>query len=302
MKDFNDVTTWKLNQKLEKYEFKNNVFMEKYDLKNKQIAMNIIKNNDFLQYHYFSQQYGVVQSSSFIYLFYIKFNNIKMYIGFASFNSPTLNKKLRNIYFGKHFLKTMFFENKSENNLENNYKSFVLSRLVLLPSYRGLGLSTFLLESMTTNMRQHASYIEMFSNMFHNYYFAGYEFDTTFIKLKQMLTIDEYSQFFAGFKNPEKVRGFKGKSKYIANMVFDFKHDEIFKNIMFKKYGFMIDYDTEFELNKIKILWAVENQIPIILLKYFDFNEIKINKKQIQKNEHIYLTQFKNQHEDFLKW
>lgn len=293
MLDFNDVHEWTEGQKLQKYNFKDNVKIEMYDQKTKKKALNIIRNNDFLQYHYFSQQYDVVKGASYLYLFYIKYNGVKMYVGFASISQPTLNKTLRKRYFGKNFLPSLFMES-SKLSKDLLYKTYVLSRIVLLPSYRGLGIARYLLENIVRDMRNKSYYFEMLSNMFHNYYFAGYEFNTIFIDMKKHLTFEEYQIYFEGKKYDEydnAPKGFKGNSKYIANMVFDFKKDAVMSEMLGRKFGVDFDWTNKQEMTREKILWATENEMPLILLEYFDFDFVKKNRDNIIKSENEY---FKN--------
>jgi len=295
MIDFNDVHKWQENQILEKYSFTKNVQIEFYDLSKKETALNIIRNNDFLQYHYFSQQYNIVKAASFIYLFYINYNGIKMYIGFASVAIPTLTKKIRRKYFGKNFLETVYSESKRLNKPESG-KIYVLSRLVLLPSYRGLGLSRHLLEEITRDMRKHSFYFEMWSNMFHNYYFAGYEFNTLYIDCRKYLNEDEYQKFFTSDGGVIASGGkcFKGETKYIATVVFDFKKDDFLKNIIKEKYGVDVDWSVKNTITKDDFMWADENEIPMILLEYSNIENVKQNKDLIISNETNYLASMKD--------
>lgn len=303
MIDFNDINLWKQGNNLEKYNFKNNIKIEQYDLKNKETALNIIRNNDFLQYHYFSQDYNAVKAASYIYLFYLTYNNIKMYIGFASIAAPTLAKKLRRKYFGKQFLELLYAESKEQNGFVKD-KTYVMSRIVLLPSYRGLGLSAYLLEYITKDMRNKSFYFEMLSNMFHNYYFAGYEFNTTFINIKKLLTKEEYALYFeSSGTTVEKIskngkshgpKGYKGDTKYLANIVFDYKENDFFKKILQDKYNVEIDWNIKNEFTREMILWADENEIPLILLKHLDFNYIKENKENILEAENNYIKSKKD--------
>lgn len=296
MIDFNDVHKWEQNQILEKYDFKKNIQVEFFDLNQKQEALNIIRNNDFLQYHYFSQDYKAVKAASYIYLFYLTYNDIKMYIGFASIASPTLAKKLRRKYFGKQFFETIYSESKIQNK---SVKTYVLSRLVLLPSYRGLGLSTFILEKITKDMRNKSFYFEMLSNMFHTFYFGGYEFNTIFIKSKNILSKDEYENYFSGdsdiTKSTKGLRGFKGETKFVANLVFDFKKDEFLKNIIKEKYNIEIDWNLKNEINRENFIWADNNEIPLILLEHSNIENIKQNKDIILKTEQEYLSRHKKE-------
>lgn len=301
MIDFNDINQWKQGQILSKYSFINNLKIECYDINNKEKAINIIRNNDFLQYHYFSQDYGPVKSASYIYMFYLTYNNIKMYIGFASIAAPTLAKKLRRYYFGKQFLETIYAESKQQGDGKKiNHKTYVMSRIVLLPSYRGLGLSKYILEEITKDMRSKSFYFEMLSNMFHNYYFAGYEFNTIFIDTKKYLNKEEYNKYFAAEGDTKEKssksrgpKGFKGETKFLANLVFDFKKDNFLHDIIQKKYNIDINWNNKEEITKEKLLWCNENEIPLILVEYFNFDYIKENKDVILQAEKNYISNIK---------
>jgi len=268
----NDRTQWKPGYKIDRINFTDLVDVEVYSPKNKvekQRAINIIINNDFLQYHYFAQQSDIVRSASFIFLLYIRIRGIKTYIGFSSVNSGTISKLLRRRYFGNHFYRSLFLK---------KLKAFTLTRIVLLPSYRGLGLGSYFIDNIVNHMKDKCQFFEIYSNMLHTFNFAGNELDSTFVSMRNELTPDEYKTYFGGLgKNTDfgGMKGFKGSSKFIANMAFWYnKNDEMIQLIL-ERTGLMIDYDVEYELTSEKIMYGLEHIIPLIILKHFDFDYIK---------------------------
>jgi hypothetical protein len=273
-----DINSLNVGDKIDKINFKNKIEIEYFKSSNveeKKKALNIIKNNDMLQYHYFAQEYTVVKNASYIALMSIKYNNMRMYIGFISASSPSKNKKLRSNYYGAHMLPYSY-------SLKRGLKSYVMARVVLLPSYRGLGLGGYFIDNMVQYMKKTPDffYMEIVSAMFHNYYFGGSVFDKTFIDLKNIMTEKEYDDYFVGVqsianvepseKSRSNVPGFKGFSKRIGNVAFVFNksHNEILQDWYKKLYNIDVDFEMNNTLLSEDVILAAELKFPIVFLKH----------------------------------
>jgi hypothetical protein len=135
---------------MQKIDFKNQMNLEFYHnfdetefpQKNgpKSEGYNIIKNNDFLQFHYFAQEYSVVKSASILVLISITQNNIKHYIGFVALGTFTLDKQIRNQLLGARFFPHIYHIKNTVERFKN-LKAFNIQRIVFLPSFRGLGIN-----------------------------------------------------------------------------------------------------------------------------------------------------------------
>jgi len=141
----------------------------------KKEGFNIIKNNDMMQYHYFGQEYNAIKSSTYLVVFNIINNDIKHYIGFISLTTPTLNKTLRNMYFCSNLLPNLYKKDK--------FQLYVISRMVILPSFRGMGLSKFLIDKMSERIKNYIDYIEISSIILNTIDFMPDSFNKTFLKL-----------------------------------------------------------------------------------------------------------------------
>lgn len=272
-----DTSQYNVNDIIDKVDFKELVEIEYYHASNpkeKQKALNIIKNNDFLQYHYFAQDYRVVKGASVLALMSIKYNNIKMYIGFASLNSLALNKTLRGRYYGSRLIEYSYFR-------PEKLTSYVISRVVLLPSYRGLGLAKFFVNNVAQYIKKQPDffYLEIISNMFHNYYFAGDEFNSFFVDIKKTLSKENYDKYFASYMYDEEgnirgggdrlkfVVGVKGITKLIGNVAFIL--NDKYNYILEEWYKGLYDIDIDFSINKTltedEILKCEECNFPLFI-------------------------------------
>jgi len=296
------INQWKVNDVIEKFDFKKETSIEFYSAKNKtekNKAINIIKNNDMLQYHYFAQEYNVVKAASYIALLSIKHNGIKLYIGFISVSSPTRDKMLRSAYFGTKLLQHSYDD-------PEDLKSYVMARVVLLPSYRGLGLASYFIDEVVKFMKNTPNfmYMEMVSNMLHNYNFSGKEYNQTFIDMKYILSDEQYNRYFASmlfdengnkkdnFKDKQnECKGYKGFSKLIGNLVFVFNENKYdFLIDLYKRlYDIEIDFNINNELTADDIMLAKELKFPLIILKHSNEKirklDIKLEKTQNKENK-----------------
>jgi len=209
--------------KIKKVDMMEKINIEYYYGDSKEQGVKIIKNNDMLQYHYFAQDYKVLDTSSLICLITLEHNGLKEYIGFVSLNSPTINKKYRNQFFGSKFFEKMF-------SLYKDIKLLNMSRRVLLPSYRGIGLTKKLQNKIVTDLFNNSLpdftdvlYVESNSILLHTMDFVDDSFNKTFLKLKDVFTEDEYKQYF---KTPAPTEvnttGYKEGATVVANTAFRF--------------------------------------------------------------------------------
>jgi len=282
-----NINEYKENEDIKKINFNDEINIEYYFGKNKREGYNIIRNNDMMQYHYFSQEYNVIKGASILCLLYVKHNNIKNYIGFISFNSPTLNKTLRNAWFGTNFLKKMFKQKTKENDL----KFYTISRMVFIPSFRGIGSTKYIQDKIVDYLFQNPdnhkeldkiAYIEIYSAMLHNFDFSGNTFNKFFLKLKNTLTETQTTKYFESLVKPGsdcQIRGFKGHSKMIANIAFKFNKNY---HLCLEKY-FLDYYDVsidesiydEVNVSNEELQYFRENQLPLALLNIISVEELK---------------------------
>ena len=126
------------------------------------------------------------------------------------------------------------------------------------------------------------------------------KYDTIFIDTKKYLNKEEYNKYFAAEGDTKEKssksrgpKGFKGETKFLANLVFDFKKDNFLHDIIQKKYNIDINWNNKEEITKEKLLWCNENEIPLILVEYFNFDYIKENKDVILQAEKNYISNIK---------
>ena len=264
-----------------KFSFKDKVKIEIYRGKNKEIGYNIIKNMDMMMYHYFGQEYHVVKGATILVLVYIEYNNLKHYIGFISMDAPTLNKKIRNLLLGKQFFKNVYHFSRL-NNLETP-EIYTFNRIVLLPNFRGLGLSKHIQSEVIKQLKD-IFLLEITSSMLHSFDFITEEFN------KSSLSLDK--RFFIGDtkikKDPKNFKGYKGESKFMGGLVFYINFKEEYKKLLqqyYKKvYNFNINLDditklnNTLDLSKYKyddLLYLYEKGIPLVFLNFKNIEELK---------------------------
>jgi len=136
---------------IERIDLKEKIKLEYYYGDNKKIGETIIEKNDMLQYHYFSQEYNIIKSSQMLCLITLEHHGIKTYIGFIALGPPTLNKKFRNMFFGKNYLKKLY-EIKKTHKEYNDIKILNISRIVFIPSFRGIGVAKYVQDKITEEL------------------------------------------------------------------------------------------------------------------------------------------------------
>jgi hypothetical protein len=244
---------------------------------------NIIKNNDFLQYHYFSQEYNVVKSASILVLVSIIQNNIKHYIGFVALGTFTLDKQIRNQLLGPRFFPHIYHIKNTIDKFKN-LKAFNILRIVFLPSFRGLGLNKEVQNRIIDFLSQNPNvfYLEISSQMLNNFDFLTDRFNKTFLNC----SLDHFLPPKLSKKGASGAKGYKGDSKYIATTatyIFRNELNDLLLKILYKKwYNILIDdfskvndtikiddYDPE------DIEYLKKNKIAINLLNFYDMDYLK---------------------------
>ena len=246
-------------------------------------GFNIIKNNDFLQFHYFAQEYNVVKSASILALVSITQNNIKHYIGFVALGTFTLDKQIRNQLLGPRFFPHIYH---IKNNIEKfeNLKAFNILRIVFLPSFRGLGLNKEVQNRIIDFLGHNPNvfYLEISSQMLNNFDFLTDRFNKTFLNC----SLDHFLPPKLSKKGASGAKGYKGDSKYIATTavhIFRNEINDLLLKLLYKKW-----YDIKIEdLSKINetieidsynfedIQYLKENKIAINLLNFYEMDYLK---------------------------
>jgi len=252
-------------------------------------GFNIIKNNDMMQYHYFGQEYDIVQASPYLAVFNIVRNGIKHYIGFIALRTPSLNKTLRNMYFCPNFLSNLYKKDK--------YELYVIARMVILPSFRGMGLAKFLIDKLSDTIKDYIDYIEISSILLNTVDFIPNSFNKTFLKLEK----NKRRKLFDILKKQSgKAKGFKEGAGDLANYAFKILNKEKLKKlyieILYEIYNIEnvnlnLDNIEEFfnetlydnKFTEEELLYFRHNQLPLILLHNNDIEDIK--KLQYNKGE-----------------
>jgi hypothetical protein len=247
---------------------------------------NIIKNNDMLQYHYFSQEYNVVKSASILVLISITQNNIKHYIGFVALGTFTLDKKIRNQLLGPRFFPHIYHIKNTIDKFKN-LKAFNILRIVFLPSFRGLGLNKEVQNRIIDFLGQNPDvfYLEISSQMLNNFDFLTNRFNKTFLNC----SLDHFMPPKLSKKSLEfqkKAKGYKGDSKYIATTatyIFRNETNDLLLKILYKKwYNILIDDFSKINetididsYEKEDIEYLKENKIAINLLNFYEMDYLK---------------------------
>jgi len=267
----------------DKFDFKNEVKLELYYGDDKLEGFNIIKNSDMMAFHYFGQEYKVVKTSSILALVYIYHNGIKNYIGFFGIAQPTLAKVIRRQILGPDFLLNMFKYKRSDENL-TNMKILNLSRIVMLPSYRGIGVTKHLQIELLEKVGlidDDILYIEISSAMLHSFDFLDAKWNKTMIGA-------DLSFFGSNNGGGATAKGFKGESKIVATTgTYLFLND---KNKLLLQRYYKAFYDVEFTFDEIakfndtinlnnytldEVLYMKDNQLPLMFLNVMSLEKLK---------------------------
>ena len=249
----------------------------------KQKAVNIIKNSDMLQYHYFSQDYKMVKSASIISILSITHNNIEYNIGFMCFSYSDVNKSFRNIYFDKNFLLN-YIRFSKERDINTNF--LTITRFVIMPYFRNLNLSKSFQKKTIDKILDTQEYkditaIEIYSNLLYNFNFLCEEFEDILInqarlnKTEFIETVVTYIQEdIYGCKEASATK-FGDKLLSLGGFAINHNHDELLKSYYLDKYNINIDFNKKRVLSNDIIINQIkkykdkkcENFMPLIVLE-----------------------------------
>lgn len=237
----------------------------------KQEGFNIIKNNDMLQYHYFSQEYGIIKTSHLVSILDIDINNIKYNIGFASINCSILNKTLRRRYFGNNVYLLLMSYMRQNYGTKTNFCT--INRTVMMPNFRGLGLAKQFQEETVRQLEEtqdDIAVLELFSSMLHNFNFMS----PMFKNLGTIITPENFDAYFG----ISKERRIKSKTKYIKSFKTDsitalagyvfyiFKsHYKYFEEFYSEYYGVDLDFESNREITEDVMLEFMETNTPLVI-------------------------------------
>lgn len=184
------------------------------DKKSKRNAFEKIENLDILSYHYFSQEYEAVKFSYVICLLYINYNKRRYLAGFVSLHVSSMNKILRNIFFGSEFFGKFRKFVLGKYNIP--LKFVTISRFVIFPQFRGIGLAREFVDLITKKLENFEDIfmIEIYSSMLYNFDFMP----KNWVKYSNVVrnlfsTFDEYILFCRGAK---LVRGLDEAKKVLS--------------------------------------------------------------------------------------
>jgi len=280
----NELAKYNENRtQFDKFDFKSEVKLELYYGDDKMEGFNIIKNSDMMAFHYFGQEYNVVKTSSILALVYIFHNGIKNYIGFFGIAQPTLAKVIRRQILGPDFLLNIFKYKRSDKKLEN-MKILNLSRIVMLPSYRGIGVTKHLQIELLEKVGlidDDILYVEISSAMLHSFDFLDAKWNKTMIGA-------DLSFFASNNGGGTSAKGFKGDSKIVATTatyLFLNDHNKALLQRYYKAF-----YDIEFTFDEIakfntsidthkytleEMNYIKENQLPLMFLSVMNLEKLK---------------------------
>jgi len=256
----------------------------------KQEGFNIIKNNDMLQYHYFSQEYSIIQISYLISILDININNIKYDIGFLSINTSILNKTLRRRYFGSNVYLLLLSFLKQNYGKKSNFCT--INRTVMMPNFRGLGLAKYFQEESLRQLEETQDDIcvlELYSSMLHNFNFMSPVF-TNFDNI--IKTKEGFNKYFTVVdrcvtkESKKYIKSFKSNTiKHLAGYAFYiFKsHYKYFKSFYKELFNVDLDFDIKREITEKIALEFMDLNIPLIIWERTNMSIEKIKKINIEK-------------------
>ena len=184
------------------------------DKKAKRKAFEKIENLDILSLHYFSQEYEAVKSSYMIIMLYINYGKRRYLAGFMSLHVSSMNKILRNVFFGSEFFGK--FRNFVLNKYKIPLKFLTISRFVMFPQFRGIGLAKEFVDLLTNKLEnfEDVFMIEIYSSMLYNFDFMP----KNWIKYSNIVrnrfsSFEEYTNFC---RNSKLVRGLDEAKKVLC--------------------------------------------------------------------------------------
>jgi len=281
------------NGYIPKVDFKKYANIKLYGKKGlpKQDGFNIIKNNDMLQYHYFSQEYNIIKSSHITSILEIDINNIKYNIGFASINCSILNKTLRRRYFGNNVYLLIMSYFKQNFSRKTNFCT--INRTVMMPNFRGLGLAKYFQEETVKKLEETQDDIcvlELYSSMLHNFNFMS----PIFTNMGNIIKTKEGFNKFFGIEDPYSIKG--KRSKFVKSfkttqitslagyVFYIFKSHYKYFEIFYKEYyGVDLDFNIKREITEEIALEFMDLNIPLIIWERTNMSLEDIKKINIEK-------------------
>jgi len=190
---------------------------DKEKKKAKRKAFQKIEALDLLSYHYFSQEYDAVRSAFILFHLYVRYGKRRYFCGAISVHISGMNKILRNIFFG-----TEFFGKYRKHIIENygvKAKFATITRFVLFPQFRGIGLAKIFTDLVTKKLEEieDIHMIEIFSSMLYNFDFMP----NNWVKYSNVIsdsfaTFEEYSLFC---KNTKLVKSVADARKMLSRAI-----------------------------------------------------------------------------------
>lgn len=136
--------------------------------KDKRYAFETLERLDLLSYHYFSQEYIALKACYINCLCYIKYKKHRYLAGAIAFHVSSMNKTFRNVFFGSEFFGK--FRKHMLGTHQIPAKFLTISRFVLFPQFRGIGIAKKFVELATDRISQQPDVllIEIYSSMLYN--------------------------------------------------------------------------------------------------------------------------------------
>jgi hypothetical protein len=187
------------------------------DKKAKRKAFQKVQKLDLLGYHYFSQEYDAVKSAYILFHLYVRFGKRRYLCGAISVHISGMNKILRNVFFG-----TEFFGKFRKYILETygiKAKFVTISRFVLFPQFRGIGLARKFAELVTDELEKDEDIflIEIFSSMLYNFDFMP----KTWVKYSNVVndSFEDFASYSAFCKATKLVKSVADARKMLQRAI-----------------------------------------------------------------------------------
>lgn len=279
---------------ISKIDFESSAEVTLYYGDTKDTGFNIVKNNDMLQYHYFSQEYNILKVTSVIAILSMNFNGIKYYIGFINLNYSSLSKIMRHRYFGKNMYLTL--KGFTEQEFDDSTHYMTINRTVMMPNFRGLGLSKLFQREAIKQLYeiprfQNIVAVELYSNLLHSFNFLDPIFNDVFTNSENVLSKKQFAQYYEVEKSEKnrQSQDYKGETKYIANYGFNLNPKNYYRLVKYyqETYGVTLDFDKKRDVPPHIYIEALEGERPLIIWQYTDISEeeyLSIDYTQIQKD------------------
>jgi len=175
------------------------------DKKSKRKAYAEMERLDILQYHYFSQEYAALKACYIMFHMYVKYKSDRYLCGVMSLHVSSMNKTFRNIFFGSEFFGK--FRKFMLDNYDVPAKFVTISRFVLFPQFRGIGLARKFVQLAVDEISKidDVFMIEIYSSMLYNFDFMPNDW----IKFVNLIAdgFDSLSEFVNFCREAKIIRG-----------------------------------------------------------------------------------------------